>query len=462
VLLLIAVTLLDPTDIAPHFEAIRSTPTASKDTAAAMILTVLGAGTLAGLVPLHGWLVPAHAAAPPRGAAALSGGLVPVAIYLLLRIVVDLTGGTPPFWWGLPFLLMGAASAVLGGWRAATELRIDRVVAAATPRSAGLAAIGVGLMLFGRGADLPSLTALALAAVLLLSAGQSICATLMMLTSGAVQQSAGTNRLDRLGGLLHRMPMASIALASGVFGLAGLPPGIAFAGTWLLFQALLAAPRAGGLAPQILLAGLAAALALSAALAASAAVRLLGVACLGRPRTPRAAAAGDIPSRTRPPLLTLSVLGLLLGLLPGVVLWLLANPAILLLTGTSLGSRAGVLGLAPGAETPGYAALPLAALIALCGGATVWFIRRRSRPERSSPAWHDGFAPPPAWLPFGDPLDQTDGSGFVPELPAPPDRRRWPDWRPMTRVVAPQAAALWAVLVIIGALLAMLTILGPA
>jgi len=104
------------------------------------------------------------------------------------------------------------------------------------------------------------------------------------------------------------MPTAAIALAAGLFGLSGLPLGVGFAGTWLLFQSLLEAPRAGGLAPQILLAGLAAVLALSSATAAAGAVRLFGVAFLGRPRTPRAAVAEDITRRARPAVLVLTAI----------------------------------------------------------------------------------------------------------------------------------------------------------
>jgi formate hydrogenlyase subunit 3/multisubunit Na+/H+ antiporter MnhD subunit len=455
-----AVDLLSDPDTPARFASVRSTPLGLRSTVV-LALALLGAGGLCGLFPLHAWLIPAHTAAPSRGAAVLSGGVVPVAIYLLLRLTVDLAGHTPPLWWGLPFLLMGAASAMMGPWRGATGANTDGILAAAVHRSAGLAAIGIGLLLAGRAADLPNLAALALAGVLLLSAGQALCGTLVMLAAGAVQQGAGSRQLDRLGGLIHRMPATAIGMATGLFGLAALPFGIGFAGSWLLFQSLLAAPRIDGLAQQALLAGLVAVLALSAALAAASAVRLFGVAFLGRPRTPRAAAADDVAGPARPALLALAGIAALSGLLPGVVLWLFADPTIQRLAGISLGPRAGLLSLAPGSETPGYAALPLAALVALCVGIPVWLLRHYARPERRSPAWHDGFARPPAWLPFGDPLAQSDGTGFVPELPRPAERRIRPGWLVSAYAVAVPVAGLWAVLAIIVALLVALAILGP-
>jgi NADH:ubiquinone oxidoreductase subunit 5 (subunit L)/multisubunit Na+/H+ antiporter MnhA subunit len=350
----------------------------------------------------------------------------------------------------------------MGPWHGATAPDIDSALAGAAHRTAGLAAIGIGLVLLGRAADLPNLAALALAGVLLLSAGQMLSGTLAFLTAGAVRQGAGSRRIDRLGGLVHRMPTAAVGLAAGLFGLASLPFGTGFAGTWLLFQSLLAAPRIGGLGQQVLLAGLAALLAISGALAAAGSVRLFGVAFLGRPRTPRAAAADDVAGRARPVLLTLAVITALCGLLPGVVLWLLADPAIRMLAGMTLGPRAGLAGLAPASDVPGYAALSLAALVALCIGVTVWLLRRYVRPERRSPVWHDGFARDPAWLPFGDPLAQSDGSGFVPDLPQLPERRMLPAKLTAAYTMGRQSAGLWAVLVIIAVLLAALTMLGLA
>ncbi len=461
-LLVAATAILSPADTGPRFDAIRAAVPDPAHAAAALALSLLGAGALAGLVPLHAWFVPAHEAAPDRAAALLSGGVVPVAIYTLVRVVLDLAGPTPPLWWGLPFLLMGAASVVLSAWRSTNAIGVDAVLVASSHRLTGLVTIGIGLVLFGRSADLPNLASLALSAVLLLSAGQAMCGTLMPLCAGAIRQAAGTRRLDRLGGLIHQMPIGSLAVAGGLFGLASLPPGLGFAGSWLLFQSLLEAPRAGGLAPQILLAGLAAVLALSGAIAAASAVRLFGVAFLGRARTPRAAAAEDIPRRSRPALLALAGIVSFLGLLPGVALRLLGAPAIRLLTDTGLGSRASVIGLAPGAESPGYATLPLAALVGLCVGCTLWLMRRRGGAERSGAAWHDGFAPAPAWLPFGDPLTQADGSGFMPDLPRPPMPLVLSGWWPVVRGMAPHAVGLWAVLVVIAALLAMLTVLGGA
>ncbi len=376
---------------------------------------LLGPGALAGLVPLHAWLATAHRATAPA-AALLSGAIVPVAIYATLRMLFDPAGAAPPGWWGLPLMVLGAASVVVGGLDATHRAELDTALAAGTLRQTGLTAIGLGIALTARAADLPGVTAMALGAVLLLTALQAVCGTLLALVAGAIRQGAGTRRLDRLGGLVHRMPIATACLLAGLFGVAALPPGAGFAAIWLLFQALLALPRAGGLPFQLLLCALAAVLGLAGALASASLLRLVGVVCLGRPRTPRAAAADEPTRPARRPLLALAAAAALLGVFVGPSLRVLADPPIRALTGTGLGSRATLLGLAPGAESPGYAALPLASLLLLAAGLVLW-LRRRGGVRSSTvsgPAWDDGFAAPPAWLPFGNPATQTSGAGFAP------------------------------------------------
>jgi formate hydrogenlyase subunit 3/multisubunit Na+/H+ antiporter MnhD subunit len=382
---------------------------------APLLAALLGPGALAGLVPLHAWLAPAHRGST-SAAALLSGGMVPVATYAILRMLFDPAGPAPPIWWGLPLLALGAASVVAGGFDATRRGEIDTTLAAGTVRQTGLIAIGLGVALIARAADLPGVTALALAATLLLATLQALCGTLLALAAGAIRHGAGTRRLDRLGGLVHRMPITTACLLAGLFGVAALPPGPGFGAIWLLFQALLALPRAGGLPFQIVLCAMAVVLGLAAALASANLLRVLGVVCLGRPRTPRAAAADEPMRSARRPLLALAVTTVVLGVFVGPLLRVLTDAPILALIGTGLGPRASLLGLAPGAESAGYAALPLTSLLLLAAGVVVWLRRRGGVPSHtmSGPAWQDGFAAPPAWLPFGNPITQTAGAGFAP------------------------------------------------
>jgi hydrogenase-4 component B len=385
---------------------------------AALLAAVLGPGALAGLVPLHAWLTQAHRAHAPA-AALLSGAVVPAALYAALRMLFDPAAAAPPTWYGLPLLVLGAASVLAGGLAGARRTELDTALAAGTVRQTGLTAIGLGLALTARAADLPGVTAMALGAVLLLAAVQAMCGTLLALAAGAIRHGAGTRRLDRLGGLVHRMPITTGCLLAGLFGVAALPPGAGFAAIWLLFQALLALPRAGGLPFQVGFCAVAAVLGLSAALASAGLLRLVGVVCLGRPRTPRGSAADEARRPVLRPLLALAATVTLLGVFVGPLLRVLADAPVRDLTGTGLGQHATLAGLTAAAEAPGYAALPVAGLLLLAAGLVLWLRRRAGMPSTivSGPAWSDGFAAPPPGLPFGDASTQTTGAGFVPAMP---------------------------------------------
>ena len=408
-----------------------------------LLLALLGPGALAGLAPFHAWMVPAHAAAPARAAALLSGVVAPLAVYLMLRLVLDLAGPAIPLWWGMPLLGMGIGGALIGGWHAASGAELDRCAAALTVRQSGLAAIGIGLAAIGRALDLPNVTVLAVAGVLMLALAQAVCGTLAQLAAGAVRTGAGSRRLTLLGGLATPMPVVTAGMGAALFGLSALPLSAGFAGVWLLVQAVLAAPRSAGLAI------VAAALGVSAALAGVALVRIFGVAFLGRPRGPRSAGAMDIAKAEAPGLLVLAGAATLIGLFPGPVL-LLAEPAIRQLAGTGLDGKAGWFGLTATAGLPGYRTLPLLLLALAIAGAAVWLARRRlGAAPRQGRAWNDGFAPPPDWLPFGDPLTQSAGAGFLPALPSPPPRFRVRVWRRWRLLALPLLLAALTLLLVV-------------
>ncbi len=400
-----------------RFAAIRAAmPPEGWRATAIFLLVLLGAGAKAGLAPLHVWLPPAHSAAPGHVSALMSGAMTKVALYVLIRLVLDLSGPAQPLWWSAPVLATGVASAVLGGLRANVEADLKTVLAASTIENVGLIAIGIGVALIGRAVDLPGLAALALGGALLHALNHGLFKTLLFLGASAAQHGAGSRLLGRLGGLIHAMPITAACVFVGGFGLAALPPGPGFASEWLLLQSLLAAPRAGGIAMQSMLVIVAMGMAMAAALAASAVVRLAGVAFLGRPRTPRAAAATEPGPCARGAMIGLALAVVLLGLLPGLALHL-AAPALRGLTGSDSSDRAGLLGLAPAIGAYGYAVLGIAALLAAFGGGAFLILRRwGGSGVRRGPAWECGFAAPPPWLPFGDPATQYTDSSFAEPL----------------------------------------------
>ncbi|HQT76746.1 MAG: hypothetical protein B7Z80_07450 [Rhodospirillales bacterium 20-64-7] len=401
-LLLGAVALLTPPGFAPRFDAIRTAPPGLMHSSAAVLLTMAAVTGLASLKPAERcWL----------RQAVLAGLMMPLSAYLLLRLTVELPGAGAHPVWGFLLMLCGGVIAVRQSWCAGADGQIDGIADALVRTQIGLAMTGAGLTVIARLADLPAASGHALADTLLLAAG-GLAGTVVVLAVHAVASGAGSYRLSRLGGLVHLMPGTAAALALGLASLTILPPGPGFACLWLLMRALVSAPRTGGLVADIPLAAAAAAVAIAGVLATTAALRLGGVALLSRPRSPRGAGAGDIPRPAQLAMLALSCIPVLLGLLPGPALALLADPILHGLTGVEALARGGPFGAGSA-----YLALPVAALLGLSTGAALLARRQRRTEARLAGPWFDG-AQPPAGLPFGDPLAQSAGEGFLPPLPA--------------------------------------------
>jgi hydrogenase-4 component B len=382
--------------------------------AAAVCLTVAfalaGQGEFAALraMPPEGWNAAAVLLLVLAAAGAISQVSPVIAGYLALRMLFDLCGAEQPWWWGAPLLLAGAATAAIGSLRAALADTLHTVASDGSLHLFGMATMALGVALFARAVDLPSVTSQALEAAWLALVGHVLCRMLLLRCADASESGAGTRRLDRLGGLIHRMPVTAGSCLVGLLAIAVLPPGLGFAAFWLLFQSLLAAARIGDPGLQVVVVGAAALAALSIGLAALAAVRLFGVAFLGVPRTPRAAVADDAPRVVRRVLSSLAAAIALLGVLPGLALLPAAGWT------RAMGSMASLI-LHTGADTPGYSPIAVAGLLGVAGLVAMW-VSRRTGEQRREQMWSGGFAAPPSWLPFGDPATQYGPASFTEAL----------------------------------------------
>ena len=334
-------------------------------------------------------------------------------------------------------------------------------------QQAGWMLAGLGLAAAARGADLLPMASLALGGTMLEVIGFAVVVSLAALAMDAAEAGGGSQRLDALGGLAHSMKVTGVAVLVAGLSFALLPPSAGFVGAWLLLQALFAAPRIGNWPLDLLLALTALALAASAGLSAAAVVRLGGVAFLGRPRTPRGAAAQDAPRLQRYAMLTLSAGAIILGLAPGLVLRLgAAVPRML--TQAGLDGQAGWTSLQVQRDAPGYEPA-LLAVLAAAGLAVLALAARAARlpsPEHGT-TWEDGFAAPPSWMPLGDP--GTRSSARPPSPPScpgwaftrlrlPRPRLHWDTPPPRLRLPGSQ----WSLLALAVAMLLVVAVLSPA
>jgi hydrogenase-4 component B len=382
---------------------------------------------LAGLL-LAGWGGPFRRLASGQGGSVIAFALGPIVIgALVCRVVLELSGPATPSWWGVPLLLSGAAVACGGAGYGLRAASFHAVLAGLAALHAGWILAGAGVVAVARAADLLPLATLAGGGLLLQVLNLALSGSLACLAADAASRGAGSQSLDRLGGLANGMKIAASGILVAGWSLAFLPPSAGFASFWMLLQALFIAIRLGGFALHLVVAVTTLALIASAALGGAAMVRLGATAFLGRPRTPRAAAADEASRPERITLLALSGLAVVAGLFPGLIVRL-ANPAQQWLTRAQMEGQSGWTGLQTQQGAPGYVPLAVALLAAaVVAGLLAW--RRRLPGTQVIALWQDGFAAPPPWMPFGDPATQATPSSLAAMLPRRSFTLPWPRLR---------------------------------
>ncbi|WP_431859117.1 hydrogenase 4 subunit B [Azospirillum sp.] len=298
-----------------RFDAIRSHAPEGWAATLGVLLVLVGAGSKAGLVPLHVWLPLAHPAAPSHVSALMSGVMTKVAVYAITRVLFDLIG-EPLWWWGGVMLVLGAITAIMGVLYAMLQDDLKRLLAYSTVENIGVIVAALGMALVFKAAHVPVIAALAMSAALLHVINHSLFKSLLFYGSGAVLCAVHSRDLGRMGGLIHRMPVTAAFMLVGAAAISALPPLNGFVGEWLLFQAILNGPALPQWSLKILIAVIGAALALAAALAAACFVRMYGTAFLGRPRGKEAGEAREVNSAMRLGMAVPAVLCVLLGVLP--------------------------------------------------------------------------------------------------------------------------------------------------
>jgi hydrogenase-4 component B len=394
--LLLAFGLLAGTGGGYDFAAIRAAQISPTLTALVLALVLLGAGSKAGIVPLHVWLPLAHPAAPSHVSALMSGVMTKVAVYAFIRVAFDLLG-TVEWWWATVVLALGGITAAMGVLYALMQHDLKRLLAYHTVENIGIIFIGLGLALAFRANGLLFPAALALTAALFHVFNHSVFKSLLFFGSGAVLVATGERDMEHLGGLIHRMPNTAFAFLVGCVAISALPPLNGFVSEWLTFQAILLSPNLPQWDLKILVPAVGALLALSAALAAACFVKAYGVTFLGRPRTPSAAGAQEVDPFSLSAMFILAALCFLAGILPGFVIDSLA-PAVQTLVGARMPDQSAIswLSIVPIAESrSSYNGLLVFAFITISASLGAYAIHRlASHALRRGPAWDCGFPDP--------------------------------------------------------------------
>lgn len=208
----------------------------------AVALLVLGFGTKAGLVPMHSWLPDAHSQAPAPVSALMSGVLLSVAVYALLRYRVIAVEALDPRFVRNLLLVVALASLALAASLLISQRDYKRLLAYSSIEHMGLVVVGVAIG-----------TPLAVAALLLHILGHGVGKAVLFCTSGQILAAEGTTEIAQVRGLLARQPVLAGSFAVGIAALLGLPPFSLFLSELALMRAAASAGMGWVIAPTLVL-----------------------------------------------------------------------------------------------------------------------------------------------------------------------------------------------------------------
>ncbi|MBF6621029.1 MAG: hypothetical protein ITG02_12470 [Patulibacter sp.] len=347
-----------------------------------IIGALVGFSTKAGLMPLHSWLPRAHPVAPSHISALMSGVMLKVAIYGLIRVLFQ-WAAPPPLWAGLIVLGVGVLSAVGGVLYALLQRDLKRLLAFSSIENVGIVAIGLGASIILAHDGQALWSSVAFAAALLHIANHAAFKGLLFLAAGAIGDAVGALDLDRLGGLLRRMPWTGWAFLVGCLAIAGVPPLNGFASEWLTIQAALHVGFSSTAGMSVAGALAVAGLGLTSGLALFCFAKVIGLTLLGEPRTTQAAAAVERPLATRAALVGAATACVILGVVPGLLLPTLIH----------LAPQAAALPADTAIDLPGTGSLKAVALataLILVAALVWWLTNGGPRRAPAGPMWASG------------------------------------------------------------------------
>jgi hydrogenase-4 component B len=281
---------------------------------AVFLLSFFGFGVKAGIFPVNQWLPDAYTFAPRGFRPILAGASTNLGIYAITRIGFDLLSPSiaGP---GLVALVVGSLTALIGILYASIQADIRRMLAHSSIENMGIvvAALGAGLVFAAEGFKV--VAAIALVAALYHMTNHAFYKALLFIGAGSVEEVASSD-MDRLGGLLRRMPVTGFLFLIGILAISALPPLNGFVSEWLMLETMLRAAVLSSTVVKVSFALSGAALALTAGLAVTCFVKAFAMSFLGMCRSREAAMAHEAPRWARSPMAAFALACVLLGVLP--------------------------------------------------------------------------------------------------------------------------------------------------
>jgi hydrogenase-4 component B len=358
------------------------------------LLFFIGFGIKAGFIPLHTWLPHAHPAAPSHVSGVMSGVIVKMGIYGILRVVTFLNTDLTVI--GESILVLSVLTSFYGILNAAVHSDFKRMLAYCTIENIGIIGIGIGIGMIGKGMNNQYLMLLGFAGALMHTLNHSLYKSLLFFTAGNIYQQTHTRNMEHLGGLIKKMPVTAFFFLCGALAIGGLPPFSGFVSEFLIYSGLIEGIRSGAdVTVSAMMILCIVGLALIGGISMLTFTKTFGTIFLGSARTDMHHQPGEVSLVMRIPLFMILSVIVMIGIFPNLVF----TSALAVAKSFSPDTLSqSILTISPVIITVGRVSLALIILTTL-----TYFIRTKisaSRATSYQSTWGCGYVAPTARMQY--------------------------------------------------------------
>ena len=289
----------------------------------------------AGLVPFHTWLPYAHPAAPSHISGIMSGVIIKIGIFGILRMLLVIKPDFTTI--GYIILFISLISGLYGVMLAIIQHNLKKLLAYHSIENIGIIGMGIGIGCIGLGSGNQIIATLGFAGALLHTLNHALFKSVLFYTAGNVYLATHTLNIDQLGGLIKKMPQTAILFLISAIAICGIPPFNGFISEFLIYSGLYYWLKEAMLFSSITVIITVLGLVMIGGMAMLCFTKAIGIIFLGNARQAFKHEIKEVPFIQLAPLYIITLLIIAIGLFPKVFLNLLSNPVSLF---TNLNNRA--------------------------------------------------------------------------------------------------------------------------
>lgn len=287
---------------------------ASQPNVPLFFLFFAGFAVKAGFIPFHTWLPEAHPAAPSHVSGVMSGVMIKMGIFGIVRVLTVIQSGAYTI--GIIIMIIAVLTGLYGIMMSVVQTDLKKLLAYSTIENIGIIGMGIGLGTIGLGSNNPALAILGFGGGMFHLLNHSLFKSLLFYCAGSVYKATHTRNIELLGGLIHHMPRTAGLFLFGSMAICALPPLNGFISEILIYYGLLAGMHASSVFQTMSMMLSMMALALIGGVALFGFSKAFGITFLGNPRSEIHLEEHAVsPGMMFPKLLIASII-LLIGLAP--------------------------------------------------------------------------------------------------------------------------------------------------